>query len=500
MLHCLWLLAPLVVFPSSSSAQSVKTSLGTIHGVIDRSNPSVRQFLGIPYAKPPIGDLRWDRPHPVEEFGDIQAKKLPPSCPQYLGVSRGNFYSQEVLEFNLQGLNKTGSISEDCLTLSVWTPLGARRGDNLPILIYIYGGGFSTGGQDVPYQIPTQWVQRTKSHIVVSFNYRVNMFGFPRSAGVESQNLGLLDQRMAIEWVRDNIYHFGGDKTRMSLWGQSAGAMSVAYYTYAYPENPIVSSLILDSASEFTNLGSGESDTDHSNFTFVAENLGCQRDSPAEELACMRQVPFQDIEDFIQEYTEQGTTPSLAFKPVPDGRLVFSNYTERSLLGAQGKIPAIVGTAAQDGYPFGYTGNGVDTTVAEQVTLSLFLCPAYKTSSNRLAAGLDTWRYEYRGNFSNVSPVPYIGAYHSSELPMIFGTHGLFRGPSTKLEKATSAAMQDAYLTFTATRGSRKAMLKHGWHVYEKSRKNPLRIFGERVADKDGNINEQELECKRLYS
>lgn len=83
---------------------------------------------------------------------------------------------------------------------------------------------------------------------------------------------------------------------------------------------------------------------------------------------------------------------------------------------------------------------------------------------------------------------------------MIFGTHGLFRGPSTKLEKATSAAMQDAYLTFTATRGSRKAMLKHGWHVYEKSRKNPLRIFGERVADKDGNINEQELECKRLYS
>lgn len=153
----------------------VCTSSGKIHGMIHPAFPHVRQFLGIPFAQPPIGALRWMPPRPLPPSAvnsKIEATQLPPSCIQYLSSS-SSIYSRDVLQFNLDGLNRTGSISEDCLTASIWTPTegngGGGGGTGLPVLLFIYGGGFTTGGQDVPYQLPPQWVERTKDHIVVSF-------------------------------------------------------------------------------------------------------------------------------------------------------------------------------------------------------------------------------------------------------------------------------------------------------------------------------------------
>lgn len=90
------------------------------------------------------------------------------------------------------------------------------------------GGGFIIGGIDIPWQMPTSWVERSKSHIIVTINYRVNIFGFPNARGLKDgeQNLGILDERAALEWVRDNIAAFGGDPTRITQWGRSAGALS----------------------------------------------------------------------------------------------------------------------------------------------------------------------------------------------------------------------------------------------------------------------------------
>lgn len=157
---------------------TVSTSSGQIHGKIDPAYPNTRQFLGLPYAESPIGDLRWAPPQPLSQpHANVQATELPPSCLQSLNTNASSVYVDNVLEFNLQGLNRTGSVSEDCLTLSVWTPVKAggylkgpgKQSKGLPVLIFIYGGGFTTGGEDVPYQIPTQWVERTQEHIVVSF-------------------------------------------------------------------------------------------------------------------------------------------------------------------------------------------------------------------------------------------------------------------------------------------------------------------------------------------
>ena len=335
----------------SGDELSVQTTSGLVHGKIDASNPDVRQFLGIPFAQPPLDELRFAPPQPLPDSAasnSIDATALPPSCMQWLGTGP-SVYTREVLEFNLQGLNTTGSISEDCLTLSVWAPKGASSKGKppLPVLIYVYGGGFNTGGQDVPYQIPTQWVQRTQDHIVVSFNYRLNIFGYPNAAAALG-NAGLLDQRAAVEWVRDNIAGFGGDPSRLVLWGQSAGASSVSYYVYAWAEDPIISGFILDSGT----ARDATSVPPTSNFTFVASKLGCSDLEAAAELDCMRHVPAADINNFLASYSNAQTQPPLSFRPRPDDQTVYFNFTDRALSGHLPSIPGIIGTNAQDGVPF----------------------------------------------------------------------------------------------------------------------------------------------------
>jgi carboxylesterase type B len=194
---------------------------------------------------------------------------------------------------------------------------------------------------DVPAQIPTQWIQRTQDHIVMTFNYRVNIFGSPNAPGLEDQNLGLLDQRAAVEWAKDNIASFGGDPDRMVIWGQSAGSISVDYYSFNYPEDPIASGMSLDSGTVFSDITS--TDKAQTNFTFVAENVGCGgfTNDSSSLVKCMRGVDGVKINDFIAEYTKSAQQPPISFGPVVDEKTVFSNYTERMLEGKQARIVSV---------------------------------------------------------------------------------------------------------------------------------------------------------------
>lgn len=202
-----------------------------------------------------------------------------------------------------------------------------------------YGGSFQTGGEDVPYQIPAQWVNRKPDHLVVSFNYRLNIFGYPNAAGLDNQNLGIMDQRSAIEWCKRNIAAFGGDPDRMVIWGQSAGSIGVDQYNFAYAKEPLVSGLMMDSGTAYSPTYAH--DKQHTNFTFVADHVGCPGlgDYPAKQLACMKGKSAHDIEHFIAKYHESGATPALDnFYPVPDDKLIFSNYTQRAVDRHQAKI------------------------------------------------------------------------------------------------------------------------------------------------------------------
>ena len=131
-----------------------------VSGVIDHNYSSVQQFLGIPYAKPPIGELRWEAPRANQLPLSVNATALGRSCSQF-AIETANLFTRDVLEFNNMDYSTTG---EDCLTLSIWAP---QRTENLPVLVFFYGGGWYNGGQDIPYQIPIQWVQRTKDLVVV---------------------------------------------------------------------------------------------------------------------------------------------------------------------------------------------------------------------------------------------------------------------------------------------------------------------------------------------
>lgn len=328
----------------SANYTSIRLNNSTIYGTISPKTPDVRSFLSIPYAAPPVGSLRWAPPQPIALAADVDATSFGLSCPQIFNNRSAALstivYTTVDPEFSLSG-GASSPTGEDCLTLSVWAPTTASSNSSLlPVIIWIFGGAFQVGGENTPYQIPSQWVQRTQSHVVVSLNYRLNIFGFPVAAGLATQNLGLLDQRAAVEWVRDNIAAFGGDPERMVIWGQSAGSLSVESFQYAYPEDPIVKGAVLDSGSVYMQTLDLESAT--GSFAFVAERFGCGGLGPEGEVECMRGVPADEIEDFLDEHLTAGAAPMLAFSPVKDERVIFSNYTQRTVDGAIADIVSVL--------------------------------------------------------------------------------------------------------------------------------------------------------------
>jgi carboxylesterase type B len=238
----------------------------------------------------------------------------------------------------------------------VWTPTTAPPPPDagLPVLFFMTGGGFVIGGVDIPWQLPTSWVERTQSHIVVTINYRLNIFGFPNARGLADghQNLGFLDQRAALEWVRDNIAAFGGDPHRITMWGQSAGSIAADIQAYAFYQDPIAQAYFMQSGTAFNFLP--PKDPSYSNFSFVARQFGCEApcgdddDDGAAELDCMRQVPFAQIVNFIGQYGDRGATPPLFFNGMTDNRTMFADYNARSEAGLIARAPVIISTTANE--------------------------------------------------------------------------------------------------------------------------------------------------------
>ncbi|KAF2849732.1 alpha/beta-hydrolase [Plenodomus tracheiphilus IPT5] len=428
----------LVSFTHTMSCMTINTTSGIVEGNIESTTPNIAQYLGIPFAEPPVGARRWLAALPKSrENQTIDATRFGLVCPQFEnndGV-RSNLYLTNVPEFS----SPRNHQSEDCLTLNARAPWIGEGDDGL---------GPELGR--VPYFNPSSWVERSGRLIVVGINYRLTIFGFPAAAGMPQgkQNLGLLDQRLGTEWVRDNIKNFGGDPARITLWGQSAGAISTDNYNFGYPEDPIVAGLIMDSGNSELTLASP--DVEHINFTFFARHFGCNGSDPTAEVECIRDIDAIVINQYRKKYSNSGNLLTATIFPVVDNRTQLANYSVLAASGNFSGVPAIIGATTNEGIaflPYNRTYEP-DQSVADMMNLQFFHCPAVKTTQDRYAGGATTFLQLYDGNFSNITPLWWAGAYHSSELPMIFGTYDIARGEGTAFQNQVSEQMQDYWLAF----------------------------------------------------
>lgn len=308
----------------------------SVHGAINDSAPLVRHWLGVPFAQQPHADLRFQRPKALPANAStthVDATEFGPTCPQYEATAP-SVYNKIIREFFIWG-----DSGDNCLTVSIWAPLNPTN-SSLPVFIWIHGGGDTTGGSSVPYQNPQKWVQRTQSHIVVSLQYRLNFFGNPNGPGL-TENLGFWDTRMAMEWTRDNIAAFGGDPTRMVLWGQSAGAGKVGEQSLAFLDDPIVWGYIEESGAAYGGSRSEYTDTAYANWTFIANEFGCAGDA-ANVTQCLQTVPQADVEALIQFRVDAEKTPAFNFQSKGDNMTTFQNSTAAYLAGHYSKAPKIL--------------------------------------------------------------------------------------------------------------------------------------------------------------
>ncbi|KAK7958294.1 hypothetical protein PG988_013142 [Apiospora saccharicola] len=425
----------LLIAAARGADLTVSTAIGEVRGTINATSPHVRQFLGIPFGEPPVEKLRFQPPvkYAASDAKDVFHVYMP------------------------QLLPGSPAQSEDCLYLNVYAPLEPTA-PKLPVFVWIAGGGFASNGANVPYQVPDPWVERAQGHVVVTINYRLNLFGYPNAAA-QSTNVGLLDQRLAVEWVRDNIAAFGGDADRIVLWGQSAGAWSVNYFGYAYPEDPIVKGLIADSGGS-TVFAAG--DDEHRGFSAVAKNAGCGDLDAAAEMTCMQSIDAKKLQKVY------ANTTGFMFGPVVDNITVFPDPKDRAQKGLVAKLPAIIGVNSREGSSFAPWTAEEGVKEADMIAGSkVIVCPTIDEIRYRFEAGLTTYRYFYSGNFSNITPASWLGATHSSELPLVFGTHHQYNHNSTDFEWNVGHAMQDLWLSFATNPDAAPSSDAFSWPKYD---------------------------------
>jgi cholinesterase len=227
-------------------------------------------------------------------------------------------------------------MSEDCLFLNVFTkPQVGEK--NKAVMVWFYGGGFSMGDSATPLYIGSK-LAATQDVVVVTINYRMNVFGFPGAPTLPDQNLGILDQRLAVEWVRDNIVGFGGDPKRITIFGESAGSMSVDYYAYAWLDDPIVNGFISQSGTSMMT----DQDYDYRKLVQLrndawyemTQKLGCGgQDKGDETVKCAQGKAWQQVQAAIPGNKGQANVFQTGFGPIPDEKVLPNNYYARAKAG-----------------------------------------------------------------------------------------------------------------------------------------------------------------------
>ncbi|KXX77198.1 Cholinesterase [Madurella mycetomatis] len=437
---------------------TVATSNGPVTGHIAPETSCVREYLGIPYAKPPVGELRFAAPQPIDRQSTYVAANFGADCPltpskpvDYPGF---NPQSQRVIKYFASGAGTPQD--EDCLTLNIWSKATAKAAAaKKPVVVYFYGGRFTIGNTNTPFY-NGKYLAEAQDLVVVTVNYRVNIFGFPGAPG-ETQNLGLRDQRAAVEWVQKNIAEFGGDARRIVLAGQSSGGVAVDYWAYAYENDPIAAGLVLVSGNVFS-FPLNAPGIPERNWDTVVGAVGCNETTDhATIMACMRAVNWTDIKAAASAVRPSASMSVLrsvpAFYPQVDNDVVFGDYINRTRAGRFARLPILGSNTDNEAgyYRVPAFANGIVPTDAQVASFHLesFTCPTAYQAAGRRSYGVPAWVYRYFGDWDNTRLYPTSGAYHGVDLHMLFGNSEEVSGlPTAPEQRALTKMMQKAWYSF----------------------------------------------------
>ncbi|MDQ6762956.1 MAG: carboxylesterase family protein [Bacteroidota bacterium] len=321
------LLLVAVILNAQEFNDNVSPRVKIANGVLEGLNESgIRVFKGIPFAQPPIGDLRWKEPQPVKNWEGVRkADKFGPRAMQRPIFSDMNF--------------RSNGVSEDCLYLNVWTP--AKSANNLlPVLVYFYGGGF-IAGDGSEYRYDGESLAR-RGIVTVTVNYRLTVFGFlahpeltRESPHHASGNYGLLDQNAALKWVQKNIAAFGGDPKKITIAGESAGSYSVS----AQMASPLSKSIIAGAIGESGSLLGKQSTISLSEAEEVGSNFA--KNAGAGSLAALRAMPAAQL-------LEATAQPGTRFPVDVDGYFLPESPVQIYKDGAQAHVPLLVGWNSEE--------------------------------------------------------------------------------------------------------------------------------------------------------
>jgi para-nitrobenzyl esterase len=433
---------------AGTPAERVTTTSGVLVGAQDGATWA---FRGVPFAAPPVGDLRFEPPAPVAcASSELDATVLGPRCPQledgaYLG-------------------------DEDCLQLNIWAPSAAAA--PRPVMLWIHGGGNAVGSAADPLY-DGRALAEAGDVVVVTTNYRLGQLGFLAhpSLPVGSGNLGILDQIAALTWVRDNIAAFGGDPSNVTIFGESAGGRNVCTLLAASGADALFHRAIIQSgACKFLpSLADAQSTA-----ADVAAAAGCTSDVAS----CLRALTAEELINTLPG--DPGALGSSPYQPTIDGVVLEEQPSAALSAGRHHAVPLIVGANADEtasAAPPVATENAYQTLVRAQFGTTLgdqvlaqypasrfptpraayvrvttdarFLCP-----SREIARAADTGQSQpvYRYFFQYDDPSPF-GAVHGLDVPFVWGTFSAVDTPNgpyqpTATDLAVSASMQSAWTSF----------------------------------------------------
>ncbi|WP_421799153.1 carboxylesterase/lipase family protein [Haliscomenobacter sp.] len=508
MLRFLYFFLFLGMFITILPAQTtVTTTYGPISGI---SEEGALAFKGIPYAKPPVGELRWQAPQPPAPWSQTRmTADFSPKCPQK--------------NFSPTQDSATTEGEEDCLYLNVWTPaLTGKR----PVLFFIHGGGNQQGSASETlnggaFLYTGKFLASRKDVVVVTINYRLGALGFmshpavaAASSSKTSGNYGTMDQILALEWVRDNIAKFGGDPGNVMVFGESAGAVNTSLL------------LTIPSAKGLFHRAGIQSGSPIAAPYVVGENfsksfasrMGCATGSLDQQLQCLKALPVSKIIAELESPLSGGKV-TLGWGPVVDGLIIPKDPASVFLTGQHNKMPVLIGSNADEMsassplvvtpaqvrtlfdayvpeayeaegltlYPPGTTNAQARQSYIQTLTDAQFTAPA-----RRLAKGLDifqtepVWRYLFSHAQAGVGAI--FGAAHGLELPFLFQSiEETNYGKSASFnnnDKLVAKALMDYWTNFART-GNPNGTGLTVWPPYD-YQKDPYLDIKSPVASAEG--------------